>query len=264
MIFRNNVEEIQFEDLFRVKNYHKSIDNLKYRQKTIERYGRSGVVLVGDREIGERKITINFALNSTGDTEYNLVMNRIYSFFVRNKAPFYIIDGDKRAIIELIQLNNTETAGLEKRLGNIRLQFIMLDSFFEDLNTICINQTLTNRNGFILNNNGSSDSYPKFTVGFKAETTNFKLHNLTNSQVLSISSSNVANPFTPDTIVTIDCNEGIVSLLNKQTGTNQNINSLIESGFGFLSLNVGQNRIGYSGSVEIDLMIEFRRRFAFV
>lgn len=134
-------------------NWTISPTSIDVRQSVIDRYKQYGSTIISDNYFGARKISLTFNLaqkpvTSIANTDllYTTKLNEI-AYFLRNDAsPFYILDKQdtlniRRLKVSAGAITESFNTGLEKRFGQYTINFMALDSLWEETE-----QTITNAN----------------------------------------------------------------------------------------------------------------------
>lgn len=232
------------------------------------RYGRSGGIATGDREVGPASFILELDVTAQADSDYRLAMARILGHFKARYSPVYLYDDQDdtpesggrlplRCIVELQSealVQNRD--GLWARHMSGPLQFSMPDAFWEDAEAIeyaSPSGGLEDQDTFVLPNDSYEDAFPVFTLTAQDTNSLFRLTNQTTGVWVEIGSSD----FVTGEELTISCVDGRVTIDGVNIAA-----SALSDGSAFPSLVPGNNTFQYSSAFgNIDLAVEYRRRF---
>jgi phage-related protein len=238
-----------------------TIGQYKRRLGVSQRYGREGAKITGDRKVSSRTLTLQKDFGTSNDDDYNDLIESVHGIFYDDYSPFYLVDTDRqvRANIELDSINPTWTKGLEKRKTSIQLQFIMIDSYFENYNVSTENwANAADSDTYLVTNIGAVDAFPIITITAQGDNFEFTILNQRTEGLITIGT----NAFVLGTTIEIDCQNGTIYL--DDTITRTEISHAIADGTGFFWFDLGDNTLEYQSIYgNADIVIEYRPRYAF-
>jgi len=228
-----------------------------------KRFGKAGGRVTGDREIDARRYTLETDFTSTDDTGYHKQFDDFLRIVDKRFFPYFLIDTDnnRRFEVEFSKISAPVKKGMEKRHAGIKIDLIMVESYWEDLleTEVSSPSALTPSGGTLSANNlGAVEAYPIITISPAANNSAFTLFNNTIEDLISIGST----AFVPGTTITIDAQLGTVKISDGTTETD--ISFTVSDGTGFFSLASGVNVIEYESSFgSADITITWRNRYAY-
>lgn len=239
--------------------YHVAIGSMKKRIKFIDRFGKSGVVGVGDNNLSKRNVVITMQKAETSDIDYINEIDSILSYVQDYNAPIYLHDVtlDQRMLLSISSVNVTEDRGLERRIGNVRISAVMVDSVIEK-NYTEINENVINGDIISVNNSSYLDTYPVITLSSMSLINEFRITNTSNNEFIHIKTI----LFIPGRELVIDCNNGTILLIDGASSTLDLSNS-IQINSGFLRLSRGDNSLVYEGHVGASVKVAYWERSAY-
>lgn len=235
--------------------------SIKNRVKEIERYGKPGSEITGDRQVDGRTIQLEIEIAATSDTDYFERTDPLLSVLDFMNAPIYLVDTDnnRRCLIE------TKSISIRPREGNVMrsetwsIELIMTDAFWEGVDEIVEGTDTTpleNGQSVEVNNPGVVNAYPVIRLSVTEANTDLSLVNLTTGDLFRIGSSALI----PGVELVIDSIEGTCYLDDGITQTE--VSSAIADGSGFMYLAPGVNNIQYESLFgDVNIEIAFRRRY---
>jgi hypothetical protein len=239
--------------------WHMSDPAIKRRVGIQHRYGIAGGVASGDMSENVRNLTLKSTVTATNELTVIEKLNSLYAIFSLDNAPFYLVDSNvsRRARIELQGISPTFRDGLERISGEVSIEVVMLDTFWEDANESVLSENLSSGGSLTVNNVGSVRAYPVIEIT-SANTNNiFSLYNRTVTDVYTIASASIVT----GSRLLVDSQNGKSEL--SLVGTTE-ISHAIASGTGYLYLERGLNTIEYeSNSSSALVTITWRNRYAF-
>jgi phage-related protein len=257
--FENSSAEMALD-----KNFIMKIGAYNRRVNTQSRYGKDGAVATGDQMVNSRKITFSYQPVAEDDDTYLAILNDIIGFFNLSLSPFYLIDSETSRRCEIVLLSaddEAQAAGLERRIGKNRIEFEMLDGHWEDEDAnFAYSETggMASGENISIDNTGEVDCYPIIRIEPYETNTSFTIRNITTGAFFTLGS----NSFVPGSEFIVDSQTGTIYL--SVAGTLIELSSALASGSGFIKLPPGVNQIEYTSAYgEIDLEVEYRKRYAF-
>lgn len=240
---------------------------LTIKQKIIERYGRDGGDITGDRRIASRKLKIDVSLRGRDDAEYNTNANALFS--IASQDELYLYDDGRGYRLKISVGGITPKSGAYRRAETWTLDCVAPDAAWE---TIAEEVTgdeyeydeyggayLTDGETFQLNNTNPLEAYPVFSLSPIVANSEFALVNETTGAVCRIGES----LFTPGTRLVLDSRNGS-ALLYVGDDDPVDVRQKIGDDTGFLILNHGINTIRYEskfGAVVALTKYRLRRPF---
>lgn len=247
-----------------------SVSPYKPRVGVQMKYGKSGGIASGDREVDARTIsmTIDMTQEQSTSNDYNYIkaMDQILGFFRPEFAPFYLYDDQddagtaaylpRRAKVELEEEGLTQQSNLERTYMSGMLKFTMLDGLWED----SVANTYDSGTGgiadggtFSITNNSQFRSFPVYTLTALANNTLFRLTNQDTDVFIEVGSS----AFTIGEDMVIDTNEGTITVGGVDISA-----SALSEGSSFPDLIPGTNTFSYSSAFGgVQVSVEYREQY---
>lgn len=235
--------------------------SIRNRVKEIERYGKPGSEITGDRQVDGRTISLEIEIATKSDAEYFQRTDPLLSVLDFTNAPIYLVDtdNDRRCLIE------TKSISIRPREGNVMrsetwsIELIMTDAFWESIDEIVEgNGTTPLENGqtVVVTNPGVVNAYPVMRISVTEANTDLSFVNLTTGDLFRIGSSALI----PGVTLVVDSIDGTCYLDDGITQTE--VSSAIADGSGFMYLAPGVNSIQYESLFgDVNVEIAFRRRY---
>ena len=231
------------------------------------RYGKSGGVATGDREVDPREISIAVDLTATTDYQYVSAMETILGLFRVENAPFYLYDDQddsntgglppRRTQIELKSEDlSTNGKGNERRVMSGKIVFSMLDGLWEDQIAKTYESGsggISNNSTFTLSNTSKRRAYPVYTITALSNNSLFRLTNTQTDVFIEIGTSD----FTIGTDCVIDTVNGTITI----DGVNI-IASSLSDGSSMPDIVPGDNEIRYESDYgACEIQVEWRQQY---
>ena len=243
---------VNSETFYDLSLYNVTIGSYKKRIKYYNKFNRDGVIQLGDGKIDKRKVTISLTTVSMDDTEYIDFVNTIVEFIQDYNAPIYLEDvvTGRMAEIEIESIDVKESKGLERRIGDIKISAVMLDSSF-NIKYKKESVTVSDKESITITNDSYLDAYPIIEVETLTENSDFSITNGSTDETIKIGSGG----FNSDYSMSINSVTGFIQLIDSE-GIKQEISYAIGDNSLFIHLKPGDNIISYNsvaGSVKLTI-----------
>ena len=248
---------------------------LTIKQKVIERYGRDGGAITGDRRMASRKFKIDIAVRGNpqavlgGDADYNANSTALFS--VASQDELYLYDDGRGYRLKISVGAITPKSGAYRATEIWTLDCVAPDAAWETITEETTGDEyfdeydeyggayLTDAETFELNNANPLEAYPVFYLTPISANSEFALVNITTGAVCRIGES----LFTPGTRLVLDSRDGSAMLF---VGDDDpvDVRQKIGDDTGFLILAPGVNVIRYESTFgAISMLAKFRLRRPF-
>ena len=250
----------------RLYNPKQELPDISTQVKILDRFQMDGGFETGDGTIKSRSMEVTIYIIATNpgnptilelDKNFRRVYNQVGAFFKPNRRPFYIEDSDNglRTKVSYGGMKGKWKAGLEMRIAEATLQFNMVDPFFEGVVLNHSESNVATGGTFIVAVNDADlievyNGYPIIGVTALGSNPDFTLENLTTGDSIRIQELS----FSTGNIITMNSEDGTVKL-----GTV--IKPLMKTDGNFLKLQGGNNTFSYMGASNVDISIDYRRRY---
>lgn len=242
---------------------------LTIKQKVIERYGRDGGAITGDRRVASRKLKIDVSVRGVTEAAYAANANALYAIVSQNEL--YLYDDGRGYRLKISVGAITPKSGARRKAETWTLDCIAPDAAWETIAEQVNGDEyadeydeyggayLTNGETFELNNTDPLEAYPVFSLVPIAANSEFALVNETTGAVCRIGES----LFTPSTRLVLDSRDG-AALLYVGDDDPVDVRQKFGDDTGFLILAPGVNVIRYEstfGAVACLTRYRLRRPF---
>lgn len=245
------------------KNFKISISAYKRRTGVQKRYGKDGGVATGDQMADSRDISFQYEPVRQTDTTYIDSINELIGFFRMDRAPFYLVDTETNRRTEIVLKQATDepsVEGTERRIGKNKIDFEMIDAFWEDNDEISFSSPtggMATGDSLTIDNTSYIECYPVITITPYETNTDFTIRNAVTGAAVTLGS----NAFVPGTSFEIDSQSGTIYLIT--SSSRMEMSSALADGSGFIKLVPGENEIQYTSVFgDVDIEISYRRRYA--
>ncbi len=241
---------------------------LTLKQKVIERYGRDGGAITGDRRIASRKFKLDVAVRGRTEAEYAADSNALY--LIAAKDELYIYDNERGWRLKISVGTITPKSGKWRAAETWSFDCIAPDAAWETIPEQVEGdeyadeydeyggQYLTDGETFILNNTNPLEAYPIFTLSPVGANPEFALVNETTGAVCRVGES----LFTPGTRMVLDSRDGSAKLFSGDEPAD--LRQKLGDNTGFLILAPGENVIRYESTFgAVAMLARFRLRRPF-
>lgn len=236
------------------------------RVNTQSRFGRSGGVTTGDREVPPREIIMQLWMSAKGDDRaYHDAMETLIGFFRPRNTPAWIYDDQddvdaedrvpRRARVELsredLQPDETGTHG---RIMSGDFALAMLEGHWEDADLQSqTEESVGDGQSFNVDNTSKREAYPIYRVTASQQNTLFRITNSTTGLFMEIGS----NDLQQDDELVIDSVDGTITINDVEISA-----GALSEGSSFPILEPGNNTIEYTSAFgTVDITVEWRRRW---
>lgn len=240
------------------------------KQKVIERYGRDGGGITGDRRIASRKLRIEIGVRGTTDALYAANANALFS--IASQDELYLYDDTRGYRLKISVGAITPKSDAYRQAELWTLDCVAPDAAWETIAERVYGddeyadeydeyggQYLSDAEIFTLDNADPLEAYPVFYLYPVAANSEFALVNETTGAVCRIGES----LFTPGTRLVLDSRDGTAQLY---VGDDDpvDVRQKIGDDTGFLILTPGVNVIRYESTFgAVALLAKFRLRRPF-
>lgn len=224
-----------------------------------ERIQQDGAAVSSDRRTGSRDLSLTFDAASKGTASIatmRAAFNSLVAFFRPSLAPFYLEDTTNgiRCRVELKGLNPAASpATLWKMMEKNSVSLSMISAFWEDLTASTLSATggLANNGTLVVNNTGSFECFPTYTITALADITLFRITNSTTGLGFELEDLG----FGTNSVFIFDTQTGEITLDGEERSA-----SLVSGGPVYLS--PGSNTLTYeSNDGSVSLSVSWRRRY---
>jgi len=222
----------------------------------VEKSFRNGAVLIGERRIASKELSIGLEVFDDDDTGFRSSFNN-FCYYASQVEYIEDTDNNIRTKVEFAGYgdNPYQTQGSINRGGYIDLKFIQLTPFWEDLTAQTDTDTGTDLT-FSLNNSGYLDCPPTFTIAASALCTSILIYISDPVRGIEIQDLSFGYDSTLDDYV-INCEDG-TALMGDDS---YNRNDRIRGGSGFFDFPVGAFTLNAEFAVSCQCDISWRRRY---
>lgn len=256
--YRNNLGDFDLA-ANGLQNWLLDLDGLKFRVKAFDRYQKPGVTTTGDKQPGQRQITIRHETGFETDAEYKTALNALFAFFTEDKFPCYIIDteNERQLEIEMISFDDSNQKTQLMKTPIIELKFILKNTLWEDIEDTIETGTWNNEDVIIINNTCNFPVYPIIELVSAITNNDLTIWNITNGQVIEVGT----NAFTLNQNLILDSQDGRVYIDDGAVETD--IPFALNTGSGFLRLEPGNNSLQFLSALgSVDYTITYKKRYA--
>jgi len=241
---------------------------LTIKQKVIERYGRDGGAITGDRRMASRKFKIDIGVRGTTDALYNSNANALFS--IASQDELYLYDDLRGYRLKISVGAIAPKSGAFRSAEVWTLDCIAPDAAWETIAEEVFGDEyseydeyggiyLSDAETFNLNNSNPLEAYPVFTLYPIGSNSEFALINQTTGAVCRVGES----LFTPGTRLVLDSRDGS-ALLYVGDDTPVDVRQKIGDDTSFLILAPGENIIRYESTFgAVAALVRFRLRRPF-
>ncbi len=222
----------------------------------IEKSFLHGAVMIGERRISSKDLSIGLELFDDDDTNFRQSFNQ-FCYYASQAEYIEDVDNDIRTKVEFAGFgdNPYTTQGSINRGGYCDLKFVQLTPFWEDLTAQTDTDTGTDLT-FSLNNSGYIDCPPIFTITASALCFSILIYISDPVRGIEIQDLTFGYDTTLDEYI-INCVNGTALL--GDAGYNRN--DRIRGGSGFFDFPVGAFTLNAEFSVSCQFDINWRRRY---
>ena len=222
----------------------------------VEKSFRNGAVLIGERRIASKELSIGIELHKPADSDFREEFNQ-FCYYATQAEYIEDTDNNIRTKVEFIGFadNPYLTQGTVNKGGYVDLKFRQLTPFWEDLTAQTATDTGTDLS-IVINNNGFLDCPAIFTVTASALCSLVLIYISDPVRGIEIQDLSFGDNATLD-IYLINNEEGTALLGDEQ----YNRNDRIRGGSGFFDFPVGTFTLVAEFTVSCQLDISWRRRY---
>jgi hypothetical protein len=222
----------------------------------VEKSFRNGAVLIGERRIESKELTISIELFDPTDANYRQEFNQ-FCYYASQAEYIEDTDNGIRTKVEFMGFTDSpyQAQGTINRGGYIDLKFRQLTPYWEDTTEQTDTDTGTSL-AMSINNTGYLDTPPVFTIAASALCTSILIY--ISDPVRGIEIQDLAfgsNATLDDYVIN---NENGTALLGDDS---LNRNDRIRGGSGFFDFPVGSFTLNAEFSASCQLDIAWRRRY---